>query len=111
MLAVVIRLRRQGKAKQPFYRIVASDSRSPRDGRFLEIVGYYNPMPEREEISIHFDRMLYWLRYGAKPSDTVRSLLKRNGDWQKLSEELTRKQTNSTTSEQSTTTEKEVEAQ
>lgn len=83
-MAVSIRLRRGGKKKRPFYRIVAADSRSPRDGSFLEIIGHYNPIPENEELEVKIERFEYWLGVGAKPSDTVRSLLKRKGLWAKI---------------------------
>ncbi|HDR90865.1 MAG TPA: 30S ribosomal protein S16, partial [candidate division Zixibacteria bacterium] len=71
-MAVSIRLRRGGKKKKPFYRIVAADSRSPRDGRFIEILGYYNPIRE-EEFEVKTDRVIYWLGVGANPSDSVRT--------------------------------------
>lgn len=87
-MAVRIRLRRGGKKKQPFYRIVAADSRSPRDGRFLEIIGHYNPIPKVEEVDVKHDRLIYWLKEGAKPTDTVRSLLKRKGIWSDIMAEV-----------------------
>ena len=68
-----------GRKKAPFYRIVAADSRAPRDGRFIEEVGYYNPLTEPQTIEVKEDRALYWLSQGAKPSDTVKSLLSRKG--------------------------------
>ena len=83
-MAVVIRLRRGGKKKMPIYRIVATDSKFPRDGRFLEIVGQYNPLPEKETINIEHERVVYWLSRGAQPSDTVRSLLAKHGLWEGL---------------------------
>ncbi len=82
-MAVSIRLRRGGKKKKPFYRIVAADSRSPRDGRFIEILGFYNPIRE-EEFEVKTDRVIYWLGVGAKPSDSVRTLLKRKGLWKDI---------------------------
>lgn len=82
-MAVSIRLRRGGKKKKPFYRIVAADSRSPRDGRFIEILGYYNPIRE-EEFDVKTDRVIYWLGVGANPSDSVRTLLKRKGLWKDI---------------------------
>ena len=76
---VRIRLRRVGRKKQPYYRIVVADSRSPRDGRFVEIVGRYNPRQSPTAAEIDTERVNYWLDVGALPSDTVRSLLRRAG--------------------------------
>ncbi len=73
---VVIRLRRQGKTKQPSYRLVVADSRSPRDGKFIEIVGHYNPVRQPKELVVKGDRVRYWIGVGAQPSDTVVRLLK-----------------------------------
>ena len=70
-MAVKLRLRRMGSKKQPFYRIVAADSRSPRDGKFIEIVGTYNPLTKPSSIDIDETKALKWLSDGAKPSDTV----------------------------------------
>ncbi len=75
-MAVKIRLARYGAKKKPFYRIVVADSRFPRDGRFLEIVGTYDPMKEPHEVKIKKERIDYWRSQGAIPTDTVRSLLK-----------------------------------
>jgi small subunit ribosomal protein S16 len=72
---------RMGKKKQPSYRIVATDSRSPRDGRFIEIVGHYNPRQEPSALSVDNDKAVAWLRQGAQPSDTVRRLLQTSGAW------------------------------
>jgi small subunit ribosomal protein S16 len=72
---------RMGKKKQPTYRIVATDSRSPRDGRFIEIIGHYNPRSEPSELSVDNDKAIGWLRQGAQPSDTVRRLLQTSGAW------------------------------
>ena len=83
-LAVRIRLQRHGRKKRPFYRVVVADSRSSRDGRFIEKIGYYNPISEPAEISINEERALYWLKVGAKPSDTAKSLLRKTGAWQKF---------------------------
>jgi small subunit ribosomal protein S16 len=80
-MAVKLRLTRVGKTKQPTYRIVAADSRSPRDGRFLEIVGHYNPRTEPSVISIDNDKAVKWLRQGAQPTDRVRKLLEASGAW------------------------------
>lgn len=74
---VRIRLRRQGKTKQPSYRVVVADSRSPRDGKFIEVIGHYNPVRQPKELEIKADRARYWLGVGAQPSDTVTYLLKK----------------------------------
>jgi small subunit ribosomal protein S16 len=76
---VKIRLKRMGMKKQPFYRIVVTDSRSARDGRFIEEIGYYNPLSEPTEIKIDQERAKYWLGNGAQPTDTTRGLLKKGG--------------------------------
>jgi small subunit ribosomal protein S16 len=76
---VVIRLRRTGKTKQPSYRLVIADKRSPRDGKFIEIVGHYNPVRQPKELVVKGDRVRYWLGVGAQPSDTVVRLLKQTG--------------------------------
>jgi small subunit ribosomal protein S16 len=81
-MAVRIRLRRVGRKKQPYYRIVVADSRSPRDGRFVEVIGQYNPRQAGklgEGLEIKLDRANYWLDVGAQPTDTARSLLRRAG--------------------------------
>lgn len=78
---VKLRLMRMGKKKQPTYRIVATDSRSPRDGRFIEILGNYNPRQEPSALSVDNDKAVAWLRQGAQPSDTVRRLLQTSGAW------------------------------
>src|SRR5919106_6293113 len=78
---VRIRLRRVGKRKQPVYRVVVADSRSPRDGRFIEIIGQYKPLEEPSGIVFDTDKALEWLRKGAKPSESVTALLKRSGIW------------------------------
>jgi small subunit ribosomal protein S16 len=72
---------RMGKKKQPTYRIVATDSRSPRDGRFIEILGHYNPRTEPSELTVDNTKAVGWLRQGAQPSDTVRRLLQVSGAW------------------------------
>ena len=74
-MSVKIRLRRMGKKKQPHYRIVVADSRSPRDGRFVENLGYYNPVPDPARLVVDLDRVDYWLGQGAIPSDTVGNLV------------------------------------
>ena len=78
-MAVKIRLRRMGAKKAPFYRIVVADGRYPRDGRFIEEIGYYDPMTQPAEIKVNNDRAKYWLGVGAQPTDTVRILLKKSG--------------------------------
>jgi small subunit ribosomal protein S16 len=78
-MAVKIRLARHGAKKRPFYRIVVADNESPRDGRFLENVGTYNPLQDPVEVTLKTDRVQYWLQQGAIPTDTVRSILKKNG--------------------------------
>ena len=77
-MAVKIRLRRMGQKKAPFYRIIVADSRSPRDGKFIEEVGYYNPMTNPATINIDADKANAWLKNGAQPTETVRSLLKKS---------------------------------
>lgn len=74
-----IRMRRMGAKKAPFYRIVVADSRSPRDGAFVEEIGYYNPVSEPAELKVDADRAKYWVGNGAQMTDTVRGLLKKNG--------------------------------
>ena len=78
-MAVKIRLARHGAKKRPFYRIVVADSEFPRDGRYLENVGTYNPLIDPAEVNLKQDRIQYWLDQGAIPSDTVKSLLKKEG--------------------------------
>ena len=78
-MAVKIRLKRMGAKKAPFYRLVVADSRSPRDGRFIEEIGYYNPTTQPVEVKIDEDKALKWLQNGAQPSDTVRNLLNKAG--------------------------------
>ena len=74
-----IRMRRMGAKKAPFYRIVVADSRSPRDGAFVEEIGYYNPISEPAELKVDNERVQYWIKNGAQLTDTVRGLLKKNG--------------------------------
>ncbi|MDL2205520.1 30S ribosomal protein S16 [Eubacteriales bacterium OttesenSCG-928-N13] len=76
---VKIRLKRMGMKKKPFYRIVVTDERSPRDGRFIEEIGYYNPLTEPALIKVDEERAKYWLGVGAQPTDTTRALLKKAG--------------------------------
>ncbi len=77
-MAVKIRLRRMGSKKNAFYRVVVADSRYPRDGRFIEELGYYNPMTNPAEVKIDAEKAKKWLATGAQPTDTVKSLLKKN---------------------------------
>ena len=78
-MAVRIRLTRKGAKKRPFYRIVVAHSEAPRDGKFLEIIGTYNPLTDPAEVQIDPERLRVWLDRGAQPSDTVRSLMKQKG--------------------------------
>jgi small subunit ribosomal protein S16 len=77
-MAVSIRLRREGAKNRPYYKVVVTDSRSPRDGKFIEIIGTYDPKKPGHNSTIDLDRAKYWLSKGAQPSDTVRSLIKKN---------------------------------
>ena len=76
-MAVKIRLKRMGAKKAPYYRIVVADSRSPRDGRFIEEIGTYDPMAEDNKVKVEMDRVEYWIKNGAQPTETVRGLLKK----------------------------------
>lgn len=78
-MAVKIRLRRMGAKKNPFYRIVVADSRSPRDGRLIEEIGYYNPLTEPKTVKIDNEKAIKWINTGAKPTDTVDRIFKENG--------------------------------
>jgi small subunit ribosomal protein S16 len=80
-MAVKLRLTRTGKTKQPTYRIVAADSRAPRDGDFLEILGHYNPRQEPSVVEVKNDRAVYWLSKGAQPTERVQKLLEISGAW------------------------------
>ena len=81
-MAVKLRLMRMGKTKQPTYRVVAADGRSPRDGRFIEILGTYQPRAEPSVIKIDNDKAVKWLSQGAQPTETVQKLLKISGAWE-----------------------------
>ena len=83
-MAVKLRLTRVGKTKQPEYRIVAADSRSPRDGRFIEILGHYNPRTDPSTLSVDNDKAVKWLSQGAQPTDRVRKLLEISGALQQF---------------------------
>lgn len=78
-MAVKIRMKRMGAKKKPFYRLVVADSRSPRDGKIIEQVGYYNPMAEDKTLKIEEDKVMKWLSTGAQPTETVKRLLKSEG--------------------------------
>ena len=86
-MAVKLRLKRMGAKKRPFYRVVAADSRSPRDGKVIEEIGYYNPVVEPADIKIDEELAMKWLRNGAQPTDTVRDILKKQGIVKKFHEE------------------------
>ena len=83
-MAVKLRLKRMGSKKAPFYRVVAADSRSPRDGRFIETVGTYNPIKEPAEVKIDEEKAIKWLKDGAIPTDTVRDLFRSQGIMEKF---------------------------
>jgi len=85
-MAVKIRLRRMGAQKQPHYRVVVADSRQPRDGKFIEIIGHYHPLKNPAEVVIKDERALYWLERGALPTETTRSLLRKAGIWARFAE-------------------------
>jgi small subunit ribosomal protein S16 len=80
-MAVKLRLKRMGKKKQPTYRVVAADSRSPRDGRFIESIGFYAPRAEPSEVKIDNDKAVEWLRKGAQPTERVQKILQESGAW------------------------------
>jgi len=77
-MSVSIRLRREGTKNRPYYKVVVADSRSPRDGKFIEIIGAYDPKVKGHNSTLNIDRVEYWISKGAQPSDTVRSLIKKN---------------------------------
>ena len=83
-MAVKLRLMRMGKTKQPTYRLVAADARSPRDGRFIEIVGTYDPRAEPSVINVDNDKAVAWLQKGAQPTERVQRLLKISGAWEQF---------------------------
>jgi small subunit ribosomal protein S16 len=83
-MAVKLRLRREGTVKRPHYRIVAADARSPRDGRFIEIIGSYHPLENPSGISVDNERALHWLRHGAQPTEAVQKLLRITGVWEEF---------------------------
>lgn len=83
-MAVKLRLRRDGRRHYAFFHVVAADSRAPRDGRFIEKLGYYNPNTAPPDVKLNEERILYWLKQGAQPTETVRSLLSKQGILLKL---------------------------
>ena len=83
-MAVKIRLKRMGSKRNPFYRMVVADSRSPRDGRYIEVVGTYNPVVSPAEVKVEEEKVLGWLANGAQPSDTVRNILSKEGIMKKF---------------------------
>lgn len=83
-MAVKIRMTRMGAKKKPFYRLVVADSRSPRDGKFIDIIGFYNPIAEPVQIKIDEEKASKWLGTGAQPTDTVKALFKKHGIYEKL---------------------------
>jgi small subunit ribosomal protein S16 len=85
-MAVKIRLKRMGAKKTPFYRLVVADSRSPRDGRFIEEIGYYNPVAQPAVVKIDEEKALQWILTGAQPTDTVRNLFSKAGIMKKVHE-------------------------
>ncbi|MDI3540567.1 30S ribosomal protein S16 [Koleobacter methoxysyntrophicus] len=85
-MAVKIRLKRMGAKKAPFYRLVVADSRMPRDGRFIEEIGYYNPVSQPAQLNINSEKAIEWLKKGAQPSDTVKNLFRKNGIYKELQE-------------------------
>ena len=91
-MAVKLRLTRMGAKKRPFYRIVATDSRSPRDGKYLELIGTYNPIAKEKEVKINEEIALKWLNQGAIPSDTVRSLFSQAGIMKKFADSKNKKE-------------------
>lgn len=91
-MAVKLRLKRGGSKQRPFYRIVAADARSPRDGRFIDTIGTYNPIPAEYEVNIDEEKAMYWLNNGAQPTDTVKNLLSKKGIIAKYAESKTKKE-------------------
>ncbi|MCY0900301.1 MAG: 30S ribosomal protein S16 [Firmicutes bacterium] len=86
-MVVKIRLRRMGAKKRPFYRVVVADARSPRDGRYIDAIGYYDPTKDPAVIKIDEEKAIQWIKNGAQPTDTARSLLQKTGVLKRLAEE------------------------
>ncbi|MDO5755544.1 MAG: 30S ribosomal protein S16 [Tissierellia bacterium] len=101
-MAVKIRLKRMGAKKRPFYRIVVADSRSPRDGRFIEEIGYYNPLTEPKVVKVNKERVNEWIKNGAKPTDTVNRLLKQASALETEEKEVAEEKKEETTEEEET---------
>lgn len=91
-MAVKLRLKRMGSKQKPFYRIVAADSRYPRDGRFIETVGTYDPIKKDADVTLDEEKVLKWLNNGAQPTDTVRSILSSKGVMKKFAQSKTKKE-------------------
>jgi small subunit ribosomal protein S16 len=87
LIVVKIRLRRMGAKKRPFYRVVVADARSPRDGRYIDAIGYYDPTKDPAVIKIDEEKAIQWIKNGAQPTDTARSLLQKTGVLKRLAEE------------------------
>lgn len=83
-MAVKIRLKRMGAKKKPFYRVIVADSRSPRDGKFIDHIGHYNPVSEPVDVKIDEEKAIKWLNNGAQPTDTVKDLFKKHGIYEKM---------------------------
>lgn len=83
-MAVKIRLKRMGAKKKPFYRVIVADSRSPRDGKFIDQIGHYNPVSEPVDVKIDEEKAIKWLNNGAQPTDTVKDLFKKHGIYEKM---------------------------
>ena len=104
-MAVKLRLVRVGKKKQPSYRVVAADSRAPRNGRFIEVIGYYQPRQEPSVVKIDSTRAVHWLQHGAQPTERVKKLLKISGAWKEFRSPTTKSTATVTTTETATTAE------
>ena len=83
-MAVKIRLKRMGAKKKPFYRVIVADSRSPRDGKFIDHISHYNPISEPVDVKIDEEKAIKWLNNGAQPTDTVKDLFKKHGIYEKM---------------------------
>ncbi len=89
-MAVSIRFARRGRRNRPFFRIVVADSRSPRDSKFIDRLGYYDPIPDPEVVVVKKDRLIHWLLRGAQPTKSVKSILSRQGIWSEVVQEVER---------------------
>ena len=108
-LAVSIRFRRGGRRNRPFYRIVVADARSPRDGKFIENLGYYDPLPDPEIVKVKEDRVVYWMVRGAIPTQSVKSIFRRQGIWKRIVEQV--EQEKSTQKQQAQSPQLQAEAE